>query len=154
MTIKIEGLDEVMRKIDSLGKPNALVRPMTRAVNHIWGKMKKDPAKAPGAFSRMATDGQRRAYWAKVSENPAIHGSHGYIRSHRLYKGWQKKVEAGGRRGIVENTVDEYADYVQGARQQPFHAASRYPRADKVAKDEAGFVVKIFEREYERLISK
>ena len=153
MPVTIEGLDEIMRKLDSLDDPPVMRPPMTKAVDYLNGKLQKDVSKAGGAFSRMATPGQRRAYWAKVRDNPSIHGPQGYIRSGTLYRGWQKKVAPDGRSGEVWNDTP-YGEYVQGERQQPFHAASRYPRADRVAKDEEAFVAGIFRRAYERALQK
>ena len=89
MTVKIEGLDPILKKLASLNKPGVLKRPMTLAVNHLYGKMKKEPRKS-GTWARWADDNpaSRRAYWAKVASGEARHGPGGYIRSHKLQKGW------------------------------------------------------------------
>ena len=154
MTVTVKGLDDVLRKIESLNKPGAFKKPMQLSVDHLWGKMKRDPAKAPGAFSAMATDGQRRAYWAKVSSGEARHDpNRGYIRSHRLYRGWKKRITNSGRRGEIWNDED-YWQFVEGLRQQPFHAASNFPHVAKVVRDETRVVIGIFQRHYERLLRK
>lgn len=154
MTVKIEGLDPILKKLASLNKPGVLKRPMTLAVKHLYGKMKKEPRKS-GTWAAWADHhpAARRAYWAKVASGEARHGPGGYQRSHRLQKGWVKRVEAGGRRGIVENAVP-YGIWVQGARQISPHADSRYPQTEKIAKEEAGFIVKIFERAYDKELAK
>ena len=160
MTVTVKGLDDVLRKIESLNKPGALKKPMQRSVDHLWGKMKRDPAKAPGAFSAMATDGQRRSYWAKVSSGEAKHDpNRGYIRSHKLYRGWKKAVLNNGRRGEITNDArgsdgKPYWQFVEGLRQQPFHAASNFPHVAKVVRDETRVVIGIFQRHYERLLKK
>lgn len=154
MPLKIEGLKEITRKLESLGDPKVFRRPMQQSVEHINVKMQKDPSKARGAFSALATPGQRRAYWAKVARGEARHSAtSGYIRSGRLYRGWQTKIEANGRRGIIYNDVG-YAGYVQGESQQPFHAVTRYPKDSKVAKEEGPKVVGFFEAEYARQLAK
>lgn len=156
MSVEIKGLEEIVKKLESLNKPGAFRAPMQKSLDHLEGKVKRDPTKDPTAFSRLATDRQRKAYWAKVSANPSIHGPRGYIRSHKLFGGWKKTISDGGRTGLV--SVDEravpYAKYVQGLRQQPFHRASNWPRVDKVAKEEAKVIVGIFRRHYERLLRK
>lgn len=157
MSVTVKGLDDVLRKIDSLGKPGASKRPMQLSVDHLHGKMAREPGKAPGAFSAMATPGQKRAYWAKVSSGEARHGPRGYIRSHRLYRGWKKRVLNNGRRGEIWNDArgsdgKPYWEFVEGLRQQPFHAASNYPHVAKVVRDEARVIIGIFQRHYERLL--
>ena len=154
MTIEIKGMEAVVKKLESLNKPAIFKAPMRKSLDHLEGKVKRDPTKAAGAFSSMATEGQRKAYWAKVSENPSIHGPRGYIRSHRLYNAWQKKITSGGRIGTVfvdENAVP-YAKYVEGTRQQPFHRASNWPRVDKVAKEEAKTIIRFFQQAYEKAL--
>ena len=153
VTLNQKDLNNIMRKLDSLDKPANMRREMELSVNHLNGKLQKDSTKASGAFSAMATPGQRRAFWAKVSSGEARVDGQGYVRSHTLYKGWRKKTRADGRQGEVYNDVP-YGEYVQGERQQSFHRASNYPTTEKVARDEQDFVVKIWQREYERALSK
>ena len=136
MTIEIIGMEAIVKKLESLNKPAIFKAPMEKSLAHLEGKLKRDPTKDPTAFSRLATPGQKRAYWAKVSENPAIHGAKGYIRSHKLFGGWKKRISDGGRTGLVYNETD-YGPFVEGLRQQPFHRASNWPRVDEVAKEEA-----------------
>ncbi len=83
MTVKIEGLDAIVKKLDSLGKPGAFKRPMTRAVKHLYGKMKKEPTKS-GTWSSWAdhNPASRLAYCAKVASGEASLGTGGYQRSH------------------------------------------------------------------------
>ena len=154
MTVKMEGMEAIVKKISVLGKPVLHKPPMTLAVKYIYGKLKKEPRKS-GTWSAWAdhNPASRRAYWAKVASGEARHGSGGYQRSHKLHKGWTKKVEASGRRGIVENNVD-YGVYVQGERQISPHADSRYPQVEKVAKEEADFIARIFKRAYDKELAR
>ena len=154
MTVTIKGLDDVVRKLESLGKPGVFKKPMQASVDHLWGKMKRDPGKS-GTWSAWADrhPGARRAYWAKVRSGEAQHGPGGYIRSHKLYRGWKKKVLNNGRRGEITND-QPYWTYVQGLRQISPHADSNFPHAAKVVRDEARVVIGIFQRHYERLLKK
>ncbi len=153
MTVKIEGMEAVVKKLDSLGKPGAFKRPMTRAVKHLYGKMKKEPRKS-GTWSAWAdrNPASRRAYWAKVASGEASHGPGGYQRSHKLQGGWKQKVSPNGRRGEVYNEVP-YGKWVQGLKQISPHADSRYPRTDQVAEKELSFIVKIFDRAIDAKVS-
>jgi phage gpG-like protein len=153
VTINKKDLAAIARKLESLDDPKVFRRPMTQSVQHLQRKLAKQPPKAAGAFSAMATPGQRRAYWAKVSAGDITHGSGGYRRSGILRQGWTTEVTNGGRRGVVGTNVP-YAVYVQGPQQQPFHAASNYPTTEKVAEEEADTVVGFFEKEYERQLRK
>ena len=80
----------------------------------------------------MATPGQRRAYWAKVRSGQARHGSGGYIRRGDMVRKWVVKPIG---RGVVKvGNDEENAKFVYGAPplQQPFHAASGWPRVGTV----------------------
>jgi len=153
MTVKIEGMAAIVKKLESLNKPEVFNKPMRQSVDHLYKIMTSNPRKAPGAFSRLATDAQRRAYWAKVSENPSIHGPQGYNRSGRLQRDWSRRVTKQGREGIVENAnTGGYAQYVQGIRQQPFHAVTKYNKTDEVAKKEAPKVIAFFKAAYDKAV--
>jgi hypothetical protein len=153
VTVNDKQLQSIMSKLDALDKPANMRRAMERSVDHLNGKLQKDVTKAGGSFSAMATPGQRRAFWAKVSSGEARVDGRGYVRSGKMYRGWKKKTRSDGRQGEVYNDVP-YGPYVQGERQQPFHAASKYPTTEKVARDEKDFVIKIWQREYERALSR
>ena len=154
MTVTIDPKDwaKIIRKLESLNSPLAFKPPMLESMNHIHSIVRPYPAKSPGAFSRLATPGQRRAYWAKVRENPSLHGPGGYQRTNKLGDHWFKRLRMGGREGLVENTLNTYNKYVHGPRQQPFHRASGWARMEKVAEEQAPTILKIFKRHYERLI--
>lgn len=157
MPVTIDGLTEIIRKLNSLDDPKVFKRPMTEATAHLHNKIAKAPQKAPGAFSAMATPGQRRAYWALVSSGEITHldGS-GYRRSGSA-KNWTTKVSSDGRTGEV-GINSAGAVYVWGGpprpMQQRFHAASGWPRVDEVVKEEADTVVGFFEKEYARQLAK
>lgn len=156
MTVKIEGLDAIVKKLESLGKPAVFKRPMRLAVDHIYHKMKVSPSKS-GTWSAWAKGkpGVLAAYWAKVHSGAAKHGPGGYIRSGRLKRDWERRVEKGGRLGVIENkNTGGYAHWVQGESQISPHGDSKYPTTEDVAKKEARTVVRIFEDEYNRQLKK
>jgi hypothetical protein len=128
MTIKIDGLDAVNAKLRKLAAFQQWASaPMEQTTALIQDKIAKYPRKSPGAFSRLATPGQRRAYWAKVRSGEINHREGmGYQRSGTLGRKWTSKITktADGVRGEVGNNA-AHAQFVQSQqRQQPFHAAS------------------------------
>ncbi len=109
--------------------------PMRRAVEIVKDEAQIQPKKAPGAFSALATPGQRRAYWAKVSSGEITHSdSSGYVRSGKLKRGWETNV-TGNRTGVIGfvfNTVN-YGGWVQSVEnQQPFHFVSGWGDTDDI----------------------
>jgi hypothetical protein len=153
MPIKIDGLPEIVRKLGSLDDPKVFKRPMEQSLAHLQNKLAKSPTKQPGAFSAMATPGQRRAYWARVSSGDITHINTGYRRTGTLNRKWLYRLLNGGRNGLLSN-INRWATFVQGLDQQPFHEASGWTRYDKVAEDEADTVVGFFEKEYARQLKK
>ena len=142
MGVTIKGLEPVIHKLTTLNRFNQWARePMTKAVAVIHSEVAKYPKKASGAFSRLATPGQRRAYWARVRSGEISHRDGiGYVRTGSLGRSWTSKVTTmpNGIRGEVGNNR-EYAPFVQrgGANgQQPFHAASKW-ETDKTAIEKA-----------------
>jgi hypothetical protein len=130
MTIKIEGIEKITRRFDKLiAFQQWASAPMEQTTALIQDKIAKYPRKSPGAFSRLATPGQRRAYWAKVRSGEINHREGmGYVRSGAGGLGgkWVGKVTptTNGVRGEVGNNA-KYVRFVQDdQRQQPFHKAS------------------------------
>jgi len=134
MTLKIEGLERVVKKIDNIARFRVWANaPMTKTNALLHDALAKYVPKAQGAFSAMATDRQRRAYWAKVRSGAISHGSGGYRRSGNLGRRWTSRVDASadGVKGTVGNNAS-YARWVQGnPGQQPFHAASGFMTTTK-----------------------
>ena len=153
MTVKIEGLDAIVKKIDSLGKSGILYRPMSQSLNHLQDIVAKYPRKKPGAFSALATPGQKRAFWAKVGSGEInFREGVGYVRSGTLGRKWYKRIEKGGRGGSLINNAG-YGPYVQSdAGQQLFHKASGWPTVEKVAKKATPFILKKFKEAYDRAV--
>lgn len=156
MTVKIEGLPALQRKLKNVSNFNQWAqKPMRETVDHLFEETQKQPAKQPGAFSAMATDGQRRAYWAKVRSGEARHGPSGYIRSKRLLHGWTKKIlrSARGLSGRIENAIP-YGRFVQGRNRQPFHRASGWLTDTQIAGRNSPQVMRFWAEAVEGLLRK
>jgi hypothetical protein len=139
MPLKIDGLDRVTRKLDSIvAFQRWATPPMTRTVALLQDSIAKYPRKSEGAFSRLATPRQKRAYWAKVRSGAITHRN-GYFRTGTLGRKWTTKTEAtiNGVKGTVGNNA-AYAQFVQGDRQQPFHAASGFVTIRQARRDNEG----------------
>lgn len=128
MSIKIDGLDKLMQKLGDLDMlAVALYRPMTESMALLQGDLAQYPRKAAGAFSRLATPAQRRAYWARVGSGLIDHREGvGYVRTGTTGRKWtfQVKRTANGVVGEIGNNSPG-AIWAQSAKhQQPFHEAS------------------------------
>lgn len=152
-SITITGMDELLAKLGKLEHVHlALQRPMDISLKYMQNQLMEYPAKAAGAFSALATPGQKRAYWARVRSGDINHGDGGYIRQRMLGNAWATEIQSGlnGMRGIVGNNSPG-AIFVQGERQQPFHRASGWKTVDQVADESEGFVRRTFEAEFRKI---
>ena len=128
MTVTIKGMEAISAKLRNLQNFSQWATPpMQKTVALLHEEIAKYPTKADGAFSRYATQKQRRAYWAKVRSGQINHSDGiGYVRSGTLGRKWVTEVKSGanGVRGEVGNNT-LYAPFVQQlASQQTFHKAS------------------------------
>lgn len=154
--MKIEGLDALSRKLQSLEQFQRTMRaPMEAAVSVVRRDIAQVPRKSKGAFTRYATAAQKRAYWAQVRKGTIGHDSNGYVRTNALRNRWTSEVQTttGGVRGVVGNN-EPHAVFVQGDRQQKFHAVSGWRKADKVVKYNRDKVQRIFQRAISRELNK
>lgn len=128
MTIKVSGLKSLNGKLNRVVNLRGARRPMERSLALLQDDLASYPRKAAGAFSRTATPGQRRAYWARVKAGQISHREGiGYVRSGTLGRKWTSRVteSATGIQGRLGNNAG-YGVYVQGERQQPFHRISGF----------------------------
>lgn len=151
----------VMRKLRQIENIHTkMAQPMQEAVNLLKEDAQNQPRKAPGAFSRLATGGQRRAYWAKVRSGEAAHSeSSGYIRSGRLRRGWGVRVQrlSTGVRGEVYNqTPGNYGWWVHGPGnyRQPFHEVSGFKTTEQMLERRRKTIDAMFQRVINRELSK
>jgi len=122
-TIEIEGLDELVRKLDDLAKLTKVHAGMLAALSHIKGKIAKYPKYMRGsiplsAVGGFSSDKQRRGFFAKLNageiEVPYRRGiSPG---SEDLAHKWTVKYDTKKFEGVVGNNAS-YARFVQGDKQ-------------------------------------
>ena len=157
MTVTIKGLEKVSKKLNNLVNFTMWATPpMQQTVALVHDDIAKMPNKAPGAFSRYATAGQKRAYWAKVRSGEISHGPGGYRRTGTLARKWTTQVSntPGGVRGEVGN-VERYAKYVQSlAQQQTFHKASGWATDVSVLRATEGDRNRVWAAAIRRVIDK
>lgn len=147
-TVTINISPQVLKALDSKTYTAAMIAAMKKSLDKERYELRTNPPKKnPTAFTRLATVGQKKAYWAKVRSGEAQHSNtSGYIRSGRTQRAWESKVTptSSGVNGELSNKVP-HAAYVFGNKlQQPFHRESRFDTekviAGRVVKDvESGF---------------
>ena len=137
MTVRIEGLDRVIRKLDKL-EAN-LFKPMTKATAHIQEKMADYPP-ASGKPQPFKTDRQRRYFFWALREGLITIP---YRRTGTLGRKWTHRVERGGRRGVVGNNT-AYGPLVQSGDQQAGYHRGTWQTDQEVADREAGQVRQFF----------
>lgn len=158
MAVTIKGLEPLLKKLDSLEEIGRVLKPpMVKALALVEDDAKTYPRKDPTAFTRLATNAQRRAYWAKVREDPSIHRDGvGYVRSRNLGNRWKQgeiRVTMRGIEGRLENKTG-YGPFVQGAHQQPFHRASEWRTTSKILKDNEGKIERLFKSAIDKELRK
>lgn len=143
--VEIRGLDELIEKLEAVGKPGALKRPMTKAVAHLHRVIAEY---APSSGANSPGNGYS---WYERGFGTRTRTGKGYPTSETLGKRWTHEVEADGKRGVVGNNAS-YGPYVQSAEKQAgFHAARGWQTDEKVAESEAGKVVGFFDDEVRKL---
>lgn len=127
MKIKVDGLEATLNALGNLKMPDLAKREIQKRAEWWDTQLEKYPKKAAGAFSRLATPGQRRAFWAKVRSGEARVDGQGYVRSFKLSKGWRYRTLESGRRLVRFYNDVPYSHFVFGTTtQQPFHKASGF----------------------------
>ena len=156
MSIKIIGLDKLQKKFKTIEDFNKWAnKPMSQSLDLLYKETQNQPRKSPGAFTALATPGQRRAYWAKVASGEAKHSeSSGYVRSHKLKSGWKRRIQnlAGGMRGTIDNKTP-YGTYVQGRARQPFHNASGWKTDTEIEEKNIKKIADIWRGAVRRLLN-
>jgi hypothetical protein len=158
MSVKIDGLDKVSRKLGGLANFSQWAyRPMTESAEVVRDAIAKYPQKDSGAFSRLATADQKKAYWAKVRSGEARHREGvGYVRSGTLGRKWVVEVKntTNGVQGTVGNNTS-YGRYVQAmSSQQPFHKASGWTTEQQAIDKSADQINNIWSNAINRELSR
>jgi hypothetical protein len=162
VSIQIEGLEALTKKLGKLTAQGALKPAMARSLARLQnGLMKMPPPVAPGGgwVSRM-TPKARAWFFANLREGKITIP---YKRTGKLQQGWSIKIETGvggplGMRGIVGNdkniaATGKYARFVQDEEKQAAIHKGRWPTVQGVAKAERNKIVKDFQDEIKRLMN-
>jgi hypothetical protein len=163
ITIDQAALARIERKLGTMLEFSKRAEvPMKKSTKLLWDELQDYPTKDPNAFSKMATDKQRRAYFAKMPEaqkeagkkNPAAWG---YRRTKTLGRSWTDKPPRrllNGIRGEV-GTNNPYAKWVQQfSSQQPFHRASGWVHEVQVIRRKKNDIQRIWARWIKRELSR
>lgn len=145
----IQGLDALNRKLDKLEDfQRVMHNPLEESADLLRDWIATVPRKRAGAFTAMATPGQKRAYWAKVRANEINHTSNGYGRTGNS-KAWEidiKRSHNGIRAEIGNKKAKDYISFVQGPEQQAFHWVSGWRTTDEAIAENERKIERIFER--------
>lgn len=144
--VTVKGLDRLMRKLEAVGKPGALRRPMSQAVQHIRDVILEYP---PTTVANSPANGYA---WYERGFGTRTQTGRGYATSETLGRRWTEEVNATGTRGVVGNNAS-YAPYVQSYEEQvAFHASRGWLTDAQVAESEGDRVARFFSDEIDRLL--
>ena len=160
MTVKIKGLDAIIKKLDSLGKPGVLRTPMKKSLFHVQRRIAKTPTGNQHRPQPFKTDKSRRwFFWALkkgLIEVPYRRGqSPG---SEKLTTSWLSqaamKISANGQRGELGNDAS-YGPLVQDVkRQTAYHRKTGWVTTQGVLKESTPAIVGYFKRTYDTELAK
>jgi len=150
-SIRVEGLEELRRKLGALAANQALAPEMGRALERVRAPLVKYPLKPTfQGLAALMTPKQRRWFFANLRAG-RIHVP--YVRTEALGKSWTAvtNATAAGLIGIV-GTVIKYARWVQDKNVQAKIHQGRWPTAQDVLGRVTPAIIAGFQREIERLL--
>jgi hypothetical protein len=156
-TISVTGLERALAKFKTVENIAIAIAPELDGLeSYLLKEVRNQPRKKPGAFSAMATDKQRKAYWAKVRSGEAQHGAGGYVRSYNLWRSWKRVPKTVTATRIIIGVGNDapHVQYVHGKQRQPFHRASGWKTDNQLANDQRKVVGTKVKRAIDRAISK
>ena len=144
MSVKIEGLDAIFKKLDSLGKPEVFKRPMRLSAERVQDRIAKYPAETaanlPGGYS-----------WYVRGYGTRTRTGRGYPTSEDLGPSWTVKYSNGHRRAEIGNNAS-YGPFVQDkARQARWHKG-RWHTIQDVVKKETSAIIGFFKAAYDAAV--
>lgn len=147
--IQIKGLDELLKKLDSLQKLDAIKPALKAAAVHVKGKIAQYPP------SSEANDPNRRK-WYERGYGPKwrlVSGEvHGKRTSETLGRKWTTRSLNQGLTQVVGNNVS-YGPFVQSAEKQAaFHRKRGWKTTEDVAAEEADTVNKFVKDEIDKVL--
>lgn len=122
----IEALADQMQKTPALLR-TALKRQGTRFKTRILGELRTEPG-SPNYPLRWKSEKQRRAFFATNGFGRGI----GAPRTHALSRGWRVDIDDSQFLNLDVYNVENYATYVIGDDQQPFHIDTGWLYAPRI----------------------
>ena len=140
-TIEIEGLDELIRKLDDLKQLRKVHAGIQAAALYVKGKIAQYPDKSSANFpsgpgSSWYERNKGTWYWRKRDNTKVNYGN-----SEMLGKSWTIKYNQSKFEAIVGNDTS-YGIFVQGSKQASFHKRRKWKTVETVAKEETRLVQK------------
>ena len=143
--ITIEGLPELLRKIDNLQDMKRVANAMRAAALHVKGKISRYPPESA------ANRPKERGSWYERGYGTRWPGG-GRKTSETLGRKWTISDKDGGLTQYIGNNVS-YAKFVQGPDDQAkIHEIRGWKSTDVVAEEEAKTVVKFVKDEVEKIL--
>jgi phage gpG-like protein len=133
-TIEIEGLDELIRKLNDLSKLRKVHAGIKAGALYVKGKIATYPPSTEANVPKNFPGGRwyQRGWGAKYYTRKGVKG---YPTSENLGKKWTIKYNQNKFEATVGNNVS-YARFVQGNEQAGFHKKRGWKTTDTVAKEE------------------
>ena len=153
MTVEVQGLDELMKKLDTVAKLEGAKRGIKAAALFIKGKV----AEYPPASSANAAGGYPKR-WYQRGAGPRYARRDGSVggrnTSETLGRKWTIKMQSGGLGAIVGNNVS-YGPYVQDEqRQARFHKRRGWKTTKRIIDHHSKQVVEMVAKEIDRDLEK
>lgn len=150
-TITIEGLEEVLEKIKTLGELKHFIAAMKASAEHIKGTVDVYPPESEANIPY-----QRR--WYERGYGPKWMRADGSIggrkTSKMLNRSWTISQENGGLTQIVGSNV-KYGPYVMDENKQAsFHKARGWKTIQTVAKEETPRILQFIKDEIDKIINR
>ena len=134
-TIEITGLDELIRKLDELGKLSKVKAGIKGAALHLAGALKQYPRRRTVTIAQAggwASEKQRRWFFANLKEGKI---KVPYQRTDALKNRWAIKTEDQGFTAVVGNNTP-YGPFVMGYKQTNMMRMRDWKTVDVIAKEE------------------
>jgi len=151
-TIKINGMDELLKKINTLEQMDGVKNAMRAAALHVKGKIAEYPPESEANRPGRIPSWYERGWGTKW--NLAGGGTGGIKTSETLGRRWTIGKRDNGLTQVIGNNAS-YGPQVQDERNQaPFHKRRGWKTIQDVAKDETDEVLKFIKDEVEKILER
>lgn len=150
--VYVKGLDQLLRKVDSVQGLRVAVRVLRASAVHIKGKVATYPAATianqPGAYPKRWYE---RGYGSKYARKSG--GVGGRKTSETLGRKWTIAQRNGGLTQVIGNNVS-YGPYVQDEKKQArFHGARGWKTTQEVSEEEADTILNFVKAEIDKALA-